>query len=109
MDPGDLDNAEAEQREEDVQDGLAIDVEEMQEDEIHEDEQMAVDIDDILTEDFLDHGVPQLLAEVDAAHAQVQEQSTEDEELEEEELDEEEQQLEKIDEEERQLEEIIEE
>ena len=105
MDPGDLDNAEAEQREEDVQDGLAIDVEEMQEDEIHEDEQMAVDIDDILTEDFLDHGVPQLLAEVDAAHAQVQEQSTEDEELEEE-LDEEEQQLEEIDEEQQQPEEM---
>jgi len=47
-----LDSAEAEQMAEDVQDRLSIDVEEMQEDEIHEDEQMAVDIDDILTEDF---------------------------------------------------------
>ncbi|PUZ61111.1 hypothetical protein GQ55_4G247200 [Panicum hallii var. hallii] len=108
MDPGDLDSADAEQLAEDVQDGLVIDVEEMQEDEIHEEEQMAVDIDDILKEDFLDHGVEQVLAEVHAANAQAQAQqpSTDDEELEEEELDDEEQQPEEIDEEEQQPEEI---
>ena len=104
-----MDSAEAKQMAEDVQDRLSIDVEEMQEDEIHEEEQMAVDIDGILKEE-LDHNVEQLLAEVHAANAQAQQEpSTEDEELEEEELDEEEQQLEKIDEEERQLEEINEE
>lgn len=100
-----MDSAEAEQLAEDVQDGLAIDVEEMQEDEIHEEDQMAVDIDGILKED-LDHDVQQLLAEVHAANAQAQQPSTDDEALEEEELDEEEQQLEEIDEEQQQPEEM---